>query len=93
MRFIFVISILVLGFSTLSIAADDFGARFMEAAPSAFEDPAEDSTATELSMEEAADMLQNIMPAAGDEQPFAQTDDIEVHQGPIYNEIGEPIIE
>ena len=87
MRVVFAISILVLGFAAPAFATDEFGARFTDTSPSAFEDPAEDSTVTELSMEEAAELLQTILPAAGDEEPA------EGYEGPVMNEIGEPIAE
>ena len=54
---VFALSALVVGFYGSALAADEFGERFSEQTPSAFEDPVTDP-------EKA---LSEIMPAAGEE--------------------------
>lgn len=60
-----------LGFGSLAYAADDdFGARFSDAAPNAFGDPAEGGVNYDaFAMDEStAEMLNDMMPASGDEE-------------------------
>lgn len=80
LRFVFVITFFVLAVSPAF--ADEFGARFGNEAPSAFDDPSPEQLARSmaLSPEEAqmmmaAESMQDIMPAAGDDFEEPQAED------------------
>ncbi|MAF97780.1 MAG: hypothetical protein CMH26_04015 [Micavibrio sp.] len=70
MRFLMILMIAAGTFAQTSFAAEDnFGAPFANNSPSAFEDPVEGHGANALAMDEAAMILQDIMPAAGEDDP------------------------
>ena len=85
-RFAFLVTAL-LALSTATYAADDFGPRFTNEAPAGFGNPTPTSAETNdfmADMNDIANQLQNIMPAAGDENA-AETPETQNTNAPTQN--------
>ncbi|MGH1456488.1 MAG: hypothetical protein ACRBDI_06885 [Alphaproteobacteria bacterium] len=77
--YIAILTIFLVGtFSITAHAYDDgFGDRFYNSSPSALgEYTAEEETSQDIAMDEAAEGLQDIQPAAGTEEPDNEIEDM-----------------
>ncbi|PCJ97029.1 MAG: hypothetical protein COA45_10435 [Zetaproteobacteria bacterium] len=73
--FMILAAVTMIGFVPNSVSADEFGDRFYNQAPQGLGDyTAEDVEVLDIAMDDIAESLQDIMPAAGDEELTSDLD-------------------